>query len=289
MLTFRGNVSCSNDGISCLPVLCSKTWSSFVWTRGIRGRPWIWSYLRPMWFPPRHPPPQIWTRITRRDQSVQSHKVKINLARPARERTPGPFLHLLVVVQAHLYVSDKNLYALTGNINSSMNICISAMGVWAPCSCSGQIVTSVWQLRLYLGVLPMTIKADFINSCRLCASYQNRMTILTRPHASLSKKKWVLVYCNLKSVKLYNTDVFKSQQMLVKQIDPCTSVFEDTGTVCNNGADTVSDCRNVKMPWILQDPGWEWTHIMTLLYPPYNLIIWQFKPPNSGNRKKKFI
>lgn len=52
-------------------------------------------------------------------------------------------LFLLVVAQAHLYVSDKNLYTLTGNINSSMNICISAMGVWAPCSCSGQIVTSV--------------------------------------------------------------------------------------------------------------------------------------------------
>lgn len=140
--------------------------------------------------------------------------------------TLDPFLHLflLVVAEAHLYVSDKNLYTLTGNINSSMNICISVMGVWAPCSCTGQIVTSVWQLCLYLGVLPMTVQADFINSCRLCASHQNKMTILTRPYASLSKKKWVLVYCNLKSVKLYNSDVFKSHQTLVKQIDPCTTV-----------------------------------------------------------------
>lgn len=133
-------------------------------------------------------------------------------------------LFLLVVTQAHLYVSDKNLYTLTGNINSSMNICISAMGVWVPCSCSGQIATSVWQLCRYLGVLPMTVQPDFMNSRRLCASYQNRMTILTRPYTLLSKKKWDLVYCNLKSINLYNSDVFKSHQMLVKQIDPCTTV-----------------------------------------------------------------
>lgn len=222
MLTFRGNVSCSNEGISCPPVLCSKTWSSLVWTQSIRGRPWIWSYLCPM-ISSRHPPPQIWTRITRWDQLVQSHKVKINLARLGScTCTPGPFLHLLllVIVRAHLYVPDKDLYSVTGNINSSLNICISALGVWTPCSCSGQIVTSVWQLRLYLGVLQMTIQADFINSRRLCASYQLGMTILTRPHASLSKKKWVLVYCNLKSVKLYNSNVFKSQRTSIKLIDP---------------------------------------------------------------------
>lgn len=85
MLTFRGNVSCSNEGISCPPVLCSKTWSSLVWTRSIRGRPWIWSYLCPV-ISSRHPPPQIGTRIARWDQLVQSHKVKINVARLVHER-----------------------------------------------------------------------------------------------------------------------------------------------------------------------------------------------------------
>lgn len=51
LLSFRGNVSCINDGISRLPFLYGKAWSSCVLVQGIRRRSSMWSYLGSMWFP----------------------------------------------------------------------------------------------------------------------------------------------------------------------------------------------------------------------------------------------
>lgn len=39
MLSFKGNVSCSNDGISRLPVLCVKTWSSVFQCKALEDVP----------------------------------------------------------------------------------------------------------------------------------------------------------------------------------------------------------------------------------------------------------
>lgn len=84
-----------------------------------------------------------------------------------RVTCPSLHLSLRVVVWVHLYVPDKNLYTATANISSFMNIYISVMGVSGPCPSSGQIVTSAWQLCLYL-----TIQIEFINPCCFCILYQ---------------------------------------------------------------------------------------------------------------------